>query len=90
MESHQPLESPQPIDSQQISDIIQQAMPDSQVAVEGGDGKFIVSVVGEVFADLNAVKRQQMIYKLLNEHIASGAIHAVTMRLHTPAEAAER
>ena len=86
MESHQPLEGHQPMESQEISDIIQQAMPDSQVAIEGGDGKFLVSVVSEVFGGLNAVKRQQMIYKLLNEHIASGAIHAVSMRLYTPAE----
>jgi len=29
------------------------------------------------------VKRQQAIYKILNEHITSGAIHAVTMNLMT-------
>ncbi|MGI9251454.1 MAG: BolA family protein [Pseudohongiellaceae bacterium] len=73
---------------EQIKDIIQQAMPDCQITVEGGDGKYLVSVVGQEFEGLNAVKRQQLIYQLLNEHITSGAIHAITMHLQTPAEAA--
>jgi acid stress-induced BolA-like protein IbaG/YrbA len=32
------------------------------------------------------VKRQQTVYRVLNEHISSGAIHAVSMRLLTPNE----
>jgi acid stress-induced BolA-like protein IbaG/YrbA len=39
-----------------------------------------------VFEGLNAVKRQQAVYKVLNPHISSGAIHAVSMRLSTDAE----
>jgi acid stress-induced BolA-like protein IbaG/YrbA len=61
-------------------------LPDCEVAVEGGDGKYLVTATGDVFEGLNAVKRQQLVYKILNEHIASGAIHAVTMRLATSAE----
>ena len=48
----------------------------------------MVSAVGDLFDGLNAVKRQQAVYDVLNEHISSGAIHAVTMRLSTPAEQA--
>jgi acid stress-induced BolA-like protein IbaG/YrbA len=43
--------------------------------------------MGDIFEGLNAVKRQQTIYKVLNEHISSGAIHAVTMRLSAPSDA---
>lgn len=72
------------------TDIIQELLctelPQCEIAVEGGDGKYLVTAVGEVFEGLNAVKRQQTIYKILNEHIASGAIHAVTMRLSSPSE----
>ena len=52
----------------------------------GGEGKFQVTAVGNLFEGLNAVKRQQKVYQILNEHIASGAIHAVSMRLLTTAE----
>jgi acid stress-induced BolA-like protein IbaG/YrbA len=57
-----------------------------EINVEGGDGKYLVTVVGDLFEGLSAVKRQQRIYQILNQHIASGAIHAVTMRLFTSAE----
>lgn len=70
----------------EIEQLVSTALPDCKVNVEGGDGKYLVSVVGDVFEGLNAVKRQQTIYKILNEHIASGAIHAVSMNLQTTAE----
>lgn len=77
------------IDAQQISGLLQEALPGSQVSVEGGSGKFQVMVIGDVFKDLGAVKRQQLIYQHLNAHIQSGAVHAVSMRLLTPAEAGQ-
>lgn len=77
------------MDAQQINGLLQEALPDCQVSVEGGAGKFQVTVVGEVFKDLGAVKRQQLIYQHLNAHIQSGAVHAVSMRLLTPAEAGQ-
>lgn len=75
------------MNAEQIQALLATALPDCTVAVEGDGGKFLVTAVGETFAGLNPVKRQQTIYKLLNEHITSGAIHAVTMRLRTEAEA---
>lgn len=74
------------MEAEQILAILVSELPDCQVKVEGGGGKFLVTAVGEIFAGLNAVKRQQTIYKILNQHITSGAIHAVTMRLQTEAE----
>jgi len=71
---------------EEIQKILEAELTDCEVMVKGDNGKYLVSAVGAVFADLNAVKRQQLVYKILNEHIASGAIHAVTMRLMTPAE----
>ncbi|MEX2468860.1 MAG: BolA/IbaG family iron-sulfur metabolism protein [Pseudohongiellaceae bacterium] len=71
---------------EQIRELLQAELPDCEIKVEGGDGKYLVSAAGDVFAGLNAVKRQQLVYRILNEHIASGAIHAVSMRLRTPAE----
>lgn len=74
------------MEADQIQQLLATELPECTVTVEGGGGKFLVTAVGEVFAGLNAVKRQQAIYKILNQHIASGAIHAVTMRLQTEAE----
>ena len=74
------------MDASQITTELDAQLSDCQVSVEGGDGKYLVTVIGDVFEGLNAVKRQQTIYKILNEHITSGAIHAVTMSLTTVTE----
>lgn len=71
------------MDANQINTLLDAELSDCQVTVEGGEGKYLVSVVGDMFDGLNAVKRQQAIYKILNDHISSGAIHAVTMNLMT-------
>lgn len=74
------------LDSEQILKLLRTEFPQCEISVEGGDGKFQITAIGEVFEGLNAVKRQQSVYAVLNEHIGSGAIHAVTMRLMTKAE----
>jgi len=74
------------LDISQVKQLVQAAFPDCEVTVDGGDGKYLITAVGSAFEGLNAVKRQQAVYVVINEHIASGAIHAVTMRLLTPAE----
>ena len=71
------------MDASQINTLLEEQLSDCRIQVEGGDGKYLVTVVGDMFEGLNAVKRQQAIYKILNEHIKSGAIHAVTMNLMT-------
>lgn len=76
------------IDANQIQALLEEFLPDCDFTVQGEGGKFQVIAVGDDFAGLNPVKRQQKIYQILNPHIASGAIHAVSMRLMTVAERA--
>ena len=56
------------------------------ITVQGEGNKFNVLIVGDVFSGLTPVKRQQGVYACINEYIASGAIHAVTMKLYTREE----
>ena len=69
-----------------IEDLLTRELTGCEINIDGGDGKFKLSIIGDVFEGLNAVKRQKIIYKILNAHIQSGAIHAVTMQLQTVAE----
>ncbi len=71
----------------EIARLLTNALPGASVDVQGTEGKYQVQVISGVFDGLNRVKRQQTIYKVLNEHIQSGAIHAVSMQLQTPGEA---
>jgi len=72
----------------EIARLLNAALADASVEVHGGEGKYQVQVISSIFAGLNRVKRQQVIYRVLNDHIASGAIHAVNMNLKTPDEIA--
>lgn len=76
------------IDSVQIQQLLDSQLPGCEILVQGEGGKYQVIAVGDVFDGLNQVKRQQKVYQILNPHIASGAIHAVSMRLLTPQERA--
>ena len=75
------------ISAQEIKALLDSALPECQIQVVGEGGKYQIFATGEAFAGLNAVKRQQKVYAILNEQIASGAIHAVSMQLLSNDEA---
>ena len=58
----------------------------ADITAAGEGGKYQVRIISDAFAGLNAVKRQQSVYRVLNPHIASGAIHAISMQLLTSGE----
>jgi len=68
----------------EVKQILEQQLEGCTAYTEGEGCDFQVTVVGEVFAGLSPVKKQQLVYGCLNEQIASGAIHAVTIKTYTP------
>ena len=62
------------------------AIPDAEIMVEGEGSKYTVTVVTDRFAGMRPVAKQQLIYAPLNAHIATGEIHAVSMRTFTQEE----
>lgn len=63
--------------------MLQQQLVDCDISVSGDGSHIDVTIVGDVFDGLRPIKKQQLVYGVLNEHIASGAIHAVNMKLYT-------
>jgi acid stress-induced BolA-like protein IbaG/YrbA len=78
------------MDQEQIKSIVETAFPGSEVQISGDGRHFDMLVVSEQFDGARTVKRQQQVYGVLNEHIASGAIHALNIKAFTPAEWAAR
>lgn len=74
------------ITTEEIKNLLAAAMPEAEIHVEGEGSKFAVTVVSDRFAGMRPVAKQQQIYGPLNEHIASGVIHAVSMRTLTQEE----
>ncbi|WP_251978958.1 BolA family protein [Salinicola avicenniae] len=54
--------------------------------IQGEGCNFQVVAIGEVFEGMSPVKRQQLIYAALADEIASGALHAVSIKTYTPAQ----
>ena len=42
--------------------------------------------VGDAFEGLSPVKRQQLVYAALSDEIASGALHAISIKTFTPVQ----
>ena len=66
----------------QIKALLEDQLVDCEIAVHTDGSHCDVTVVGDVFSGLRPVKRQQLVYAVLAEHIASGDIHAVNMSLY--------
>lgn len=74
------------MNSEQLSQILQQAFPQAEIQVTGEGGKFDLRIVDVAFEGKRTVARQQAVYAPLNEYIASGVVHAVSIRAMTPEE----
>lgn len=69
-----------------FSDQIEKAIPDSKADVTGDGSKFEAKVVSDTFEGQMTIKRHKAVYAILNDHITSGAIHALTIKAYTPKE----
>ena len=70
-----------------FSDLVEQAIAGSQAEITGDGSKFEARVVSDEFEGLSTLNRHKMVYAVLDEHIKSGAIHALTIKAFTQAEA---
>ncbi len=75
--------------SSEIENLLAQEFSDAIIGASGDSGSYQVRIISDVFEGLNAVKRQQAVYRVLNPHISSGAIHAINMQLLTTGEQAD-
>ncbi len=69
-----------------IKALLEARLEDCDFYIQGEGCNFQVIAVGEAFDGLSPVKRQQLIYGALAEEIASGAVHAVSIKTYTPAQ----
>lgn len=60
----------------------------AEITVSGSGGRFQVNATSDAFAGLSQVKRQQAVYRCINDLIREGTVHAVTIVARTPEEAA--
>jgi acid stress-induced BolA-like protein IbaG/YrbA len=74
------------MDAAAVQVLVSTQLGDCEVTVEGEGSHYDILVVGEMFAGLRPVAKQQLVYAALGEQIADGSIHAVNIRTFTADE----
>tara|TARA_B100000949_G_C14215491_1_gene422142 strand:- start:857 stop:1090 length:234 start_codon:yes stop_codon:yes gene_type:complete len=69
-----------------IKNILSTSFNDAQIEVSGSDSKYDVKIISDDFQGKNTIDRHKIIYALLNQYIASGEIHALSIKSLTKNE----
>ena len=69
-----------------VKSILNQQLTGCDIKVEVDGSNVNIIVIGDIFEGKRAVQRQQIVYAVLQEHIASGVIHAVNMKTYSNQE----
>ncbi|AHF03406.1 BolA/IbaG family iron-sulfur metabolism protein [Marichromatium gracile] len=71
-----------------VADLIRRGMPEAEVEVTGDGEHFDAVVVSERFEGLTPLAKQRLVMETVKAEIASGALHAISIRTLTPAQRA--
>lgn len=75
------------MDTKEIENkLLQELNLDEVFALTDDGSHFQVIAIGEMFAELSRVKKQQAVYRPLSEYIADNRIHALSIKTYTPTE----
>jgi acid stress-induced BolA-like protein IbaG/YrbA len=74
------------MNEQALKNRIKELYPDAEITVSGESCSFEVNVTSPAFTDMKSLQRQRSILTLFNQEIASGELHALTVRAKTPEE----
>lgn len=69
-----------------VKALLESRIEGCEFRIQGEGCNFQVVAIGDVFEGLSPVKRQQLIYGALSEEIASGELHALSLKTYTPAQ----
>lgn len=63
---------------------IQAEIPTTSLRVEIDGNRALIEIVSDRFSGMNRVKKQQAVYACIQEYIADGRLHAVTIKADSP------
>ena len=69
---------------EEIHQLLAAEFEDAAITVEVDGNRALIEITSERFADLSRLKRQQAVYACINDMIADGRLHAVTLKADVP------
>ncbi len=83
-------EQSDPVSHNEVTSLIIQDYPDARIDIVGEGCDLLITVVSEKFSGLSMVKQQQGVMASLTEPLATGRLHAVTIKSYTPSQWQEK
>ena len=78
------------METSEIKALIENGIDNCEAIVTGGEGKYEAVVISPAFEGMTMVKEHQLIYATVNSQIASGELHALSIKAYTPTEWKEK
>jgi monothiol glutaredoxin len=69
-----------------VEQLVKNGISDADVFVDGEGCDLLITVISQQFSDLTLVKKQQLVMATLKDPLASGKLHAVSVKAFTPDE----
>ncbi len=73
----------------EVKNLIEAGLACQSVSVSGDGHHFEAIIVSEAFEGKRPVARQQLVYATVQDEIASGTLHALSLKTLTPLEASQ-
>ncbi|NCA69218.1 MAG: BolA/IbaG family iron-sulfur metabolism protein [Sphingobacteriia bacterium] len=77
------------METETVAQLIRQGLPDAQVEVTGDGSHFDALVVSPAFEGLTLIARHRLVKETVKAQIASGELHALSLKTLTPSQRAE-
>jgi len=74
------------LSADEVKELVMAGIADAEVSIDGEGCDLLITVISAQFADLPLVKKQQIVMATLKEPLASGQLHAVSIKAYTPEE----
>ncbi len=74
------------METEAVAELIRAGIPNAEVEVSGDGSHFDAVVVSEAFAGLTPIKKQRLVMDTVKPQIASGELHALSIKTFTPAQ----
>jgi acid stress-induced BolA-like protein IbaG/YrbA len=69
---------------EEISKRIAAGIPNARVTVQVDGNRALIEVTSDHFEGMSRVQKQQAVYACIQQYIADGSLHAVTIKAETP------
>jgi acid stress-induced BolA-like protein IbaG/YrbA len=74
------------METEAVAQLIRAGLPGAEVEVSGDGSHFDAVVVSDVFEGLSPIKKQRLVMDTVKDQIASGELHALSIKTLTLAQ----